>query len=156
VVRVYPVGAALGSKAFAGPGLDPGLWTDDGSAYFELWGGLLPTFWNNATLDPGASVGWTERWYAVSGIGGYDFANENGAVRLTQADGRITLALATTTRVYGTAIVRQSGQNVARISIAVAPGHPLRQTVGSSESGPLGVQVIDTQGTVVLVYSVNE
>src|SRR3990172_3262376 len=91
VVRVYPVGVAQGAKVFGGRGLDPGLWTDGGSTYFELWGGLLPTFNDYATLAPGASVGWTDRWYAVSGIGGYDFANANGAVRLIESDGRITV-----------------------------------------------------------------
>jgi hypothetical protein len=152
VVRVYPYGSALGAKVFGLRGLDPGLWTDDGSSYFEIWGGLLPTFWDNATLAPGASAGWTDRWYAVSGMGGFDFANLNGAIRIEQVDGKITLAVATTYRVNGTLIVWQGGQVVARQPIRTAPGQPVLQTLESPVSGIIGAQVVDEQGNVILQY----
>jgi hypothetical protein len=153
VVRVYPVGVAQGAKVFGGRGLDPGLWTDGGSTYFELWGGLLPTFNDYATLAPGASVGWTDRWYAVSGIGGYDFANANGAVRLIESDGRITVALATTSGVTGRAVVWQAGQAIGRVPVVVAPGRPFVQTIDSAAGGgALGVQLIDRSGDVTLQY----
>ncbi len=152
VVRVYPVGVAFGAKVFGGRGIDPGVWTDDGSSYFELWGGLLPTFADYTTLAPGASIGWTERWFAVSGIGGFNFANANGAVRLTESDGRVTVALATTYRVTGTLVVWRGGQAIAWLPVAVAPGKPVMQTVDSPTGGTLGVQLIDGAGNVVLQY----
>ena len=64
LVRTYPAGVARGAKLFAGKGLDPGLWTDDGSTYVELWGGANRTFFpeDDLTLAPGAAVEWTETW----------------------------------------------------------------------------------------------
>lgn len=64
VIRTYLADVARGAKLFAGKGLDPGLWTDDGSTYVELWGGANRTFFSedDRTLAPGAAVEWTESW----------------------------------------------------------------------------------------------
>ncbi len=153
VVRVYPVGVARGAKIFASGGLDPGLWTDDGSGYFELWGGLLPTFADVTSLAPGDSVGWTERWYAVLGIGGYDFANDHGAVRISETSEQIAIGIACTRRVTGTLVVWQAGQVIARVPVVVSPDRPLIHTVGSSPTGGApGMQLIDDRGEVLLQY----
>lgn len=66
VVRHFPAETARGIKLFAfGPAPDTALYTDDGSSYFELWGGLTPTFWEAMSLQPGQTVGWHERWVPV-------------------------------------------------------------------------------------------
>ncbi len=65
VVRVFPPTVAKGVKLFAprgATGLEPKLWTDDGSTYVELHGGLTPNFddWvelGPARRRPGASFG---------------------------------------------------------------------------------------------------
>ena len=54
VVRVWPGRVSRGAKIFGHGGLDPGIWTDDGSGYVELWGGLTPTFWDSTALASGA------------------------------------------------------------------------------------------------------
>ena len=50
---------ARGAKLFAGKGLDPALWTDDGSTYVELWGGANRTFFpeDDRTLAAGRRRG---------------------------------------------------------------------------------------------------
>jgi len=85
VVRVYPADVARGSKGFAFGWHDPlpsWLWTDDGSSYVELHGGLAPTFWDTVTLSMPV-VSWTEVWYPLFGIGGLDVAEEGAALRFT-------------------------------------------------------------------------
>ena len=67
MVRVGPPATvAQGLKIFAfGPRFDPHTYTDDDSSYAELWGGLLPTFWDTTTMAPGGSAGWAERWQPI-------------------------------------------------------------------------------------------
>jgi hypothetical protein len=64
IIRAYPADAARGAKLFVGKGLDPSLWTDDGSTYFEMWGGANRTFFpeDDRILAPGAAVEWQETW----------------------------------------------------------------------------------------------
>ena len=99
VLRVYPANVAQGSKGFAFGWNDPlpsSLWTDDGSAYVEVHGGLMPTFWDTATLSPGQVLSWTELWYPLAGIGGVSAANEEAALRLERVGDALALGLYTT------------------------------------------------------------
>jgi uncharacterized repeat protein (TIGR01451 family) len=99
MLRVYPANVAQGSKGFAFGWNDPlpsNLWTDDGSAYVEVHGGLMPTFWDTATLSPGQVVSWTEVWYPLAGIGGVSTAHDEAALRLERAgDDALALGLYT-------------------------------------------------------------
>jgi len=142
VVRVFPHAVATGVKIFCLGDLSPAIWTDDSSRYFELWGGLTPTFWVYSTLQPGASATWTERWYPVSGIGGYDWANEQAAVRLLPSGDSAELAVATTRSLDATVVLRRGGVEVERWQALIAPGHPFRATGGpATVGGDWGVQV---------------
>src|SRR5205823_1883318 len=70
-----------GLKFFGfGPGFDTSTYTDDDSSYVELWGGITPTFWDNATFPPGSALGWAERWQPVARTGGVSLANAWGTV----------------------------------------------------------------------------
>ena len=72
IVRITP-NWVRGIKIFCLGDLDPALWTDGGSRYFEMWGGLLPTFWDYVTLEPGGSVSWTEHTDAAdNGVADYE------------------------------------------------------------------------------------
>ncbi len=65
VTRTYPPATAPGVKLFAfGPQFPDRSYTDDGSQYFELWGGPNRTFWpdDDVTLAPGQMLGWSEQW----------------------------------------------------------------------------------------------
>jgi uncharacterized repeat protein (TIGR01451 family) len=96
VVRVFPSDVALGSKAYAhgwNDPLPPFVWTDDGSGYVEIHGGLEPTFWDTATLAPGQTIHWTETWYPIAGVGGVAVATEEGALRIETNGGNLLLGL---------------------------------------------------------------
>ncbi len=148
VVRVFPHTLATGVKIFCLGDLDAGLWTDDGSRYFELWGGLTPTFWSYWTLDPGATVAWTERWYPVSGLGGYNWANEEAAIRLIPSGDSGEVGVATTRALNATVVLRRGGVEVQRWETFIAPGQPFDATGGSASSGDWGVQVLDGDAVI--------
>ena len=144
MVRVFPHAIATGVKIFCLGDLPSELWTDDGSRYFELWGGLTPTFWDYRTLEPGASVAWSERWYPVSGIGGYNWANEEAAIRLVPSGERAEVAVATTRSLNGTVVLRRGGVEVQRWEAFITPGQPFRATGGPAPGGgDWGVQVLE-------------
>lgn len=153
IVRVAP-GWVRGVKLFCLGNLDAGLWTDDGSRYVELWGGLTSTFWADATLEPGNVVSWTEYWYAVSGMGGYTYANAEGAVRLTPNGDALEVALITARLVQVTVVVRQGGAEVSRWQVVVGPGRPFHATSASGAGEAWGVQVVDEAGEVLVALGV--
>jgi hypothetical protein len=150
VVRVAPTWVR-GVKLFCLGGLGSDLWTDDGSRYFELWGGLLPTFWDYTTMEAGGSVAWTEYWYALSGMGGYNYANSEAAVRMTPIPEGVELALQTVRPLQATVILRQGGVEVTRWEAEVGPGEPFQATWGPS-GGPWGVGVFGPQGEDLIQF----
>jgi uncharacterized repeat protein (TIGR01451 family) len=98
VMRVFPRDVATGIKGFAMGWLHPigsGQWTDDGSTYVELHGGLAPTFWDSAGLDPGQSIEWEEVWYPVAGIGNISTANDDAALNVQHSGSALDVRLFT-------------------------------------------------------------
>lgn len=84
MVKSFEGGRMPGLKIFGfGPGFDPKVYTDDDSSYVELWGGITPTFRDNAVFPPNSALGWTERWQAVASLGGVSFANGWGTIAVT-------------------------------------------------------------------------
>ncbi|HYP21151.1 MAG TPA: DUF5107 domain-containing protein, partial [Chloroflexia bacterium] len=83
LVKTFKNQEMPGLKIFGfGPSLNPANYTDDNSSYAELWGGIVPTFWDNALFPPGSALGWTERWQPVAKTGGISFASAWGTVAL--------------------------------------------------------------------------
>lgn len=148
VVRVAPTWLQ-GVKVFCLGDLPSDLWTDDSSRYFELWGGLTPTFWDYTSLGPGESVAWTEYWYAVSGMGGYTCANEEAAARLTPTGDGVEVAVQTVRPLEASVILQQEGFEVARWTTGIGPGHPLRAH-GGSGGGPWTLELADSEGQRLL------
>jgi uncharacterized repeat protein (TIGR01451 family) len=98
LLRIYPPAVARGSKGFGFGWSDPlpsSQWTDDGSAYVEVHGGLAPTFWDTVVLSPGQVVSWTEVWYPLAGVGGVNAASEDAALRLEREGDGLALGLYT-------------------------------------------------------------
>jgi hypothetical protein len=149
MVRVFPHEVATGVKIFCLGNLSSDLWTDDSGRYVELWAGLTPTFWDYWILAPGAGVSWTERWYPVSGIGGYNWANQEAAIRLLPSGDSAAIAVATTRAIDGTIVLRRGAAEVQRWDAFIAPGHPFHAAGGpDSGGGDWGVQVL-TAGAVI-------
>jgi hypothetical protein len=62
IMRIFPASIARGVKLFLLGDLPSDLYTGGDSRYLELWGGYTRTFSEDATLQPGHTVAWTEYW----------------------------------------------------------------------------------------------
>jgi hypothetical protein len=143
IVRVFPHQVATGAKIFCLGHLSSDYWTDDGSRYVELWGGVTPTFWDYGSLAPGQGVSWTERWYPVSGIGGYNWANAEAAIRLLPSGDSAEVGVAMTHAIRGSVVLRRGGTEVQRWDVTIAPDQPFGATgTAASTAGDWGVQVV--------------
>ena len=149
MVRIFPHQVATGAKIFCLGDRSSQDWTDDGSRYVELWGGVTPTFWDTWSLAPGQVVSWTERWYPVSGIGGYNWANAEAAIRLLPSGDSAEVGVATTHPIRGSVVLRRGGAEVQRWDATIAPDQPFNATgTAGSTPGDWGVQVV-TGGQVI-------
>jgi hypothetical protein len=149
IVRVFPAGVARGVKFFGGKGIDPARWTNDGSTYFELWGGLLPTFWDSVTIQPGQTFGWTEWWYPVSGLGqGFDMANITAALRLSSEADRVTVGVVTSVNLDGQLRLWRDKQVMATWPVRTGPGRAFT-VVHPGASSVVGLQLLNSAGSAV-------
>ena len=127
-------------------------YTDDGSAYVELWAGANRTFWpeDDRILQPGGSLAWREVWMPIAGTGGFTDATEEAVLRLEREDE--TLLLAAASPVQRKAVLRLSAGDVALLSrsITLEPGRPYRETVPADASGkPLHLQLFAEDGILL-------
>jgi uncharacterized repeat protein (TIGR01451 family) len=136
VVRLFPRHRARGAKGFAfgwQNALHPILWTDDGSAYVEMHGGVAPTFWDSAYLAAGASYEWQETWYPAAGSGGVTAANREAALRLTKSGDAVTIGVhSTAARAHSAVVVWRSGDAAPlhyQIVPALTPAQPYAATL---------------------------
>jgi len=155
VARIFQHETVPGVKFFAPRGLDPGLWTDNQSSYFELWGGVTATFWDTKLLEPGQTIEWAERWYPVSGLrGAFNYADDMAAVRLAALENRIEVAVAPTQAITGKVALWWNGARIIEWPSSMRPGRPFRQTWGQGEAvaGTVGIQILDRYGNVLARY----
>jgi hypothetical protein len=153
VVRIFPHRLVRGAKIFAPGDLDPELWTVDGSSYFELWGGLAPTFWDAVTLEPGQHVTWQEQWYAIGDTGGFNFANPDAALNLGTTSDTVQVAAAST-RSLNARLILWQGENphvATDWPIRLAPERPFRGNYRPEQgaTGPWGLSLVDEDGRTV-------
>lgn len=149
VARIFPHLLVKGAKFF-GPGdLNSALWTTDDSRYFELWGGLAPTFKDEVTLEPGAWVTWQEKWYAVGDMGGFSYANDEAALNLGVTNSSVHVAAASTHPINDSQLVLwQNGQEVIRWPVSLAPEFPFQSTYTplNNNADAWGLSLLDETG----------
>ncbi len=160
MVRVYPPQVAKGLKIFAprgAAGLDPALWTHDGSTYVELHGGLEPTFGDWHELGPGADVTWSEFWYPVAGIGGLTFANDRAALSLAPFGGKLRAGLFPTSTVSGRVTVTVQGGTPVALDAQISPERPFLADLvlpdGVPAEGEAAVTLVDAAGATLFEWS---
>jgi len=156
VVRIYPSGIARGSKLFAlgwHAAIGSDNFTDDGSAYVELHGGLAPTFDDTYRLPAGGAVSWREVWYPVNAIGGLSYADEVAAIHLAPGDGGLVAGFYPTRPVDGALVASANGQEIGRLPIKASPDAPfVGRFLGGDQlpnSGPLHVYFADGAGRLL-------
>ncbi|MGQ9489391.1 MAG: DUF5107 domain-containing protein [Anaerolineae bacterium] len=159
MVRVYPSAIARGAKLFAmgwRAAIGPENWTDDGSGYVELHGGLTPTFDDWYELAPGGEVDWSEVWYPAAGIGGVTAANEDGALALLPTDGRLKVGLFPTSAKRGRLTVALPGMAPLTRDVALTPAQPFAEEIALAESAPaqgqVAVTLVDAQGRTLFEW----
>jgi hypothetical protein len=160
MLRVVPSGTAKGLKLFAPrgtDGLDPALWTDDGSSYVELHGGLTANFGEWYELAPGAEVTWSEYWYPVAGIGGVTFANTAAALSFVPSAGGLRLGIFPTEATEGQVTVALPGVETLTLDLQAGPAAPFVRELGLPEavtgSGEVTVRLIDRMRGTILEWT---
>lgn len=154
VARIFPHQEAPGVKLFAmGSGFPyTDTYTDDGSQYFEIWGGATPTFWEYATLGPGEAKEWVEYWYPFWGTGGLDFANERAALNLEAREGVVVLGVATTSLERGTISLLLDGQEIHREAVTISPAQPYRREIPIGAPGLFILRLLGPGGESIIQY----
>jgi len=151
IVRTFSPGWPAGTKFF-GPGTLPTyLWTDDSSNYVEMWSGATGSFWDSASLEPGQTVSWSEYWYPVNDLGGYNFANRLAAMRLDDTSGGVEVGLAVSTPIEGKLTLWAGNDSVASWPVNMGPGQALQASWSrpSGQDGALGLRLEDNNGAVL-------
>jgi len=152
-VRVFPAAVARGSKVFAlgwRAAIGSDNFTDDGSAYVELHGGLAPTFDDTYHLPAGGAVRWREVWYPVHGIGGLSYADEVAAIHLYPKEGGLSVGFYPTRPMDGVLVAAVDGQEIERMPIKARPDAPfVARFLGGDrlpDRGPVNVRFEDAAG----------
>ncbi len=117
-----------GAKLFGfSTNFDTALYTDNGSAYVELWSGAQTTFWDYPPLPAGASRVIHTDWYPLWGLGDLAQATANAAIGVTQHATGATVSLVTTQIIPdATVVIEVDGQEVVRtIPLELRPDQPL-------------------------------
>jgi hypothetical protein len=160
MVRIFPADVARGAKVFAFGWHDPissDNWTDGGSTYVEMHGGLAPTFDDSITLPAGGHLQWTETWYPVAGLGGLRYANATAALNLAAGDGQVRLAAAVARPWAGEAVLLLDGQERWRQAVSLQPDQPFHSLIplgeGAPSSGRLTLRLQAPDGSVAAEYS---
>ncbi len=160
VVRIFPRQEVPGVKLFAW-GQESAYafeYTDDGSQYFEIWGGPNRTFWpeDDLILGSGESKSWTEYWYPFQDIGGLGFASREAALSLERAGDGLRLGVATTSPQDGTVVLRLGEHELLRQAVSVSPDMPHVQEIPVSgvelATGLVSLSYLGPDGGVVARY----
>ena len=118
--------------------------TDDDGQYIEVQSGR---FWNQGTwkqLQPQQTVHWREWWYGVHGIGGFDYAAENGALSIRAEEDQLHLGIRVVRDFRrGRVLVERGGQKLARADVDLRAAKPAL----------VRLAVADTAGIVVRILS---
>ena len=159
MVRVFPAATAQGAKGFGFGWKDPipsSNWTDDGSSYVEVHGGLAPTFDKSVTLPRGGQLQWSETWYPVAGLGGLRYANGTAALNLTVSGSQAEVAVAVVRPWSGDLVLLLNGQERWRQGASLVPGLPYRGAVDlpdSPQTGRLTLRLEAADGVITAEYS---
>jgi len=164
VARVFPSSIARGAKGFAFGWSKPipwSYWTDNGSGYVELHGGVMPTFWDTATLPAGATLTWSEYWYPLHSLGGLTTATAEAALGLEQDGGLLRIGVhSTAMRPWRSSTLyvweRSTCAELARRELPdVDPAHPFVAPValGGRTLDQITVVYMDDAGQVLVALN---
>lgn len=150
LVRIFPPDVMPGAKLFGLGGSDPiapATYTDDGSAYVEMHGGLAPTFDDTVRLGASDSLYWEETWYPVAGIGDVVFADATAALNLQTTGAGMQVNVYPVHQVRGELALTVAGTAVSTQPVDLQPAQPLKLTIplppDLPDRGVVSVQILD-------------
>jgi hypothetical protein len=150
VARLIRPGEVPGTKLFAfGATFPDKSYTDDGSQYFEIWGGANRGFWpeDDVTVAPGGTIEWRERWWPLAGLGGLTWANEQAAIYLSQTG--VSLLVPRAAR--GTITVLAGETTLLSQPFSAGPAAALHWSF-TVPTRPVHVQIAEETGAILLDY----
>ena len=125
LVRIFPHERVPGLKGFGfGGGIPPQEWTDDGSVYAEMHGGLTPTFRDWLEIPGGGIIEWTETWFPIWRIGGVGDASVDGALNLRRVGDAIRAGIFPTHAMEGILALTVDGREMFTQTVRIAPDAP--------------------------------
>jgi len=156
MVRVFPSRVAAGVKlfGFGARFADVGTYTDDGSQYVEMWGGLTPTFWDYALLEPKSTIAWEETWYVISRSGGPSVATGQAALGVVWGEDHLRVTVSSPGEHRWRLLVTQGDEQIAQEAFEVRPDAPFTVQVdlagaGSDDQVVISVEDPATQSLVL-------
>ncbi|MCZ7674220.1 MAG: hypothetical protein M5U34_47370 [Chloroflexi bacterium] len=93
-----------------------------------MWSGATSSFWANATLAAGDSIGWAEFWYPVHGMGGFTYANRSAALKLAETSSGADISVAVSGGITGEITLWVGGQQADAWPLTIYPGQTFRAT----------------------------
>jgi hypothetical protein len=153
MARVYPPGIARGAKLFAfGRDFpDVGAYTDDGTHYVEMWGGVTTTFWGYATLGVGEAIRWDESWWVLAGSDVPCALNSRASLSTRLTDEAIGVTVASPARCDLVCQVLRGDDVLHERSLSVRPDAPWTAEFSlASVEGQIAVRLLDASGAEVL------
>jgi hypothetical protein len=155
-VHVFPPDVERGVKGF-GAGwstpLDPSIWTDDGSGYVELHGGLAPTFADWNSLVAGGQITWDETWFPAAGIGGVAYASANGAVNVSRTVTGTQVSVFPARPLGGRLDITVPGADPFSRTVQIGPDQPFQEAIASvADQGMVAVTLTDDEGQALIKY----
>ena len=154
VVRLIEPATVPGNKLFAfGPAFPDHSYTDDGSQYFEIWGGVNTGFWpeDDISVPPGGTLQWQENWWPLAGLAGLTWANQHAAIFLSQNNDGNTLSVLVSQPQQGTLTVVAGDTVLITESFSGDPAKPLHWNFAASDM-PTRIQLTDDAGVTLLEY----
>lgn len=161
VVRIFPPEVARGLKLFAF-GASFGArseYADDGSEYFEMWGGPCRTFWpeDEVTIQAGESLQWSETWLPFRDIGGLDIASPDAIAKVSVEGNQIRVGIAASSAQRGVLQVQWNGQDVYQGAVQLDPQKPVLLLLplppGASSPAQLTLRLTNANGKTLLEYN---
>ncbi len=164
MIRVFPSQIARGAKVFSYGWEHPlpwSQWTDEASGGVEIHGGVAPTFWDTARLEPGASLSWRETWYPVRNTGGISSATLKAALHLSEQEGEIRIDLHSTVSLTASSSQLYAWDATTCVQLGhwelpkIAPFKPYSVTMpaGSRALSQLSVAYVDAEENTLVAFN---
>lgn len=169
VVHVADVHQAFGKKFFTWGTAEHGkVWSaalsDEDGPYCEIQSGRFVDQSTWQLMPPHHTERWLEWWYPVYGMGGFDWANREAAVRLSGRGDRCEASVLVTRPIAGALVRLTEGTGLlAEQQTDLAPGRPFslraqsqhvgRERVSCPAVAPITVSIFDRERREIIRYT---